>query len=184
MLIKKYYEIENKFTAYMATFFFLRGFSALFWILSSEWVFDVFEKIQYLIMISIFIPRLVLLFFILTFYKIALRIRIAVMIILGGFLIISFIISVLLFNIPPYPLLIIISLLIVGSNVILFILNWRRNEDIKSLFFSIGLICILIGMLMLLYSPLIQGILLIATSIIWTITYSGLLDYFVEYNKK
>jgi hypothetical protein len=84
------------------------------------------------------------------------------------------------FNMPPYPALIVISLLIIGSNIILFILNWRVNNDIKSLFFSIGLISMLIGMIMTSFFPVIQGILLIITSIIWLITYSGLLDYITQ----
>ncbi|MEJ2252025.1 MAG: hypothetical protein P8Y97_20490, partial [Candidatus Lokiarchaeota archaeon] len=77
---------------------------------------------------------------------------------------------------PELRLLTIISTIIIISNIVLFIMNWRKNDDIKSFGFSIGLLLILIGESLLFISRLIQGIMLFIAALIWLFTYSGLLE--------
>ncbi len=69
---------------------------------------------------------------------------------------------------------------IILVNLILFVLNWRKNKDIKSLAFAIGVLCLLIGESMSTMVPLINGICLIMTAIIWGMAYSGLLEKLIS----
>ncbi|TFF89314.1 MAG: hypothetical protein EU549_01070 [Promethearchaeota archaeon] len=165
----KFYKERNNFTLYMALFFLLAGIGWLILVISKEWVLGIYELILPILIIIGIIPQLMLLFFILTFLEYSLTRRI-------GAVIISLLLIILHTFIPQYRIMTIVATIIIVANIILFILNWRRNNDIKSLGFSIGLLLILIGESLIFLSRLIQGIMLFLTAIIWAITYSGILE--------
>jgi len=64
-------------------------------------------------------------------------------------------------------------------NIILFFMNWQKNNDIKSLGFAAGLISIMIGGLLSIFIIFIEGIFLITAATIWLITFSGILERMV-----
>jgi hypothetical protein len=169
ILVKRYNNQRNKFTLYMAFFFISAGIGWLIWFLSTEWVFDVYESMNvYLVLIGL-IPQLILLNFILAFLDISVYIRILI-------IIVSLIFSIIHQFVPEYRIQTYVSTIIISLNIILFLLNWRRNNDIKSLGFSIGLFLILVAEALSPVAKLLHGIFLIIAAIIWGITYSGIFE--------
>ncbi len=171
-LIFKYRADKNKYTLYL-TVFFLMGFIAWFlWFLSTEWVFNVFDSIKLFLQTLSLIAQTVLLLFVFDVFEVkkALRIVAVVLVALSA-----------IFHQFYYDLhiLIYVSTIIIILNCILFYLNWRRNEDIKSLGFLISLIFLLIGEGAGPFVPIIQGIFLIIVAAVWAVTFSGLLEKMV-----
>lgn len=154
----------------MVLFFLLAGAGWLFWFLSTDLVFNIYENVKGFLILVGLIPQLVLLLFVLTFYEINILIRIGITI--GVILL-----TILHVFFPFLRLATIVSTMIIISNIVLFVLNWRKNDDLKSLFFSVGLTLILIGEALIFISRLIQSILLMITAIIWLIAYIGVLEY-------
>lgn len=173
ILYRKYEEERNQFTLYMVLFFLLAGAGWLFWFLSTDIVLNIYENVKGFLILVGLIPQLVLLLFVLTFYEINILIRIGITI--GVILL-----TILHVFFPFLRLATIVSTMIIISNIVLFVLNWRKNDDLKSLFFSVGLTLILIGEALIFISRLIQGIFLMITAIIWLITYTSVLEYLKE----
>ena len=169
ILVKRYNNQRNKFTLYMAVFFISAGIGWLVWFLSTEWVFDAYDSMRvYLVFIGI-IPQLILLYFILAFLDISAYIRILI-------IVVSLIFSIIHQFVPEYRIQTYVSTIIISLNIILFLLNWRRNNDIKSLGFSIGLLLILVAEALSPVVKLLHGIFLIIAAIIWGVTYSGIFE--------
>ncbi|TXT59924.1 MAG: membrane protein of unknown function [Promethearchaeota archaeon] len=171
ILINRFLDQKNKFTLYMASFFITAAIGWLVWFLSTEWVFDVFESMVTLLVLIGLIPQLILLFFILAFLDVSIYLRI---LLIG----LATIFSIIHLFVPELRILTIVSTIIISLNIILFIINWRRNDDIKSLGFAIGLMLILVGEALISVSHLIHGIFLILAAVDWAITYSGVLEKF------
>lgn len=168
-LLNKYLKNKNTFTAYMVIFFFANGIGFLIRFLTTDWVFNIYqESLEVLVIIGI-LPQIILLLFVLAFFEVDIKLSIVIVIVVIGLTIVHLFV-------PQLHILTYVATVIIIANVVLFILNWRRNQDIKSLGFSIGLLCILIGEALYVVSPLVNGIFLILTSIAWLITYSGLLE--------
>ena len=169
ILLKKYFDEENRFTLFMILFFLFAGLGWFFWFITTEMVLNIYNDIKAILMIVGILPQLILLIFILTFYEVSLIIRVII-------ILVAVFLSILHIFFPLLKISMIVSSVIIISNGILFILNWKKNQDLKSLFFAIGLFIILIGESLTFISKLIQGIFLTITAIIWFITYSGLLE--------
>lgn len=169
ILLKKYFDEENRFTLFMILFFLFAGLGWFFWFITTEMVLNIYNDIKAILMIVGILPQLILLIFILTFYEVSLIIRVII-------ILVAVFLSILHIFFPLLKISMIVSSVIIISNGILFILNWKKNQDLKSLFFAIGLFLILIGESLTFISKLIQGIFLTITAIIWFITYSGLLE--------
>jgi hypothetical protein len=169
ILVKRYNNQRNKFTLYMAVFFISAGIGWLVWFLSTEWVFDAYDSMRvYLVFIGL-IPQLILLYFILAFLDISAYIRILI-------IFVALVFSIIHQFVPEYRIQTYVSTIIISLNIILFLLNWRRNNDIKSLGFSIGLLLILVAEALSPFAKLLHGIFLIIAAIIWGITYSGIFE--------
>ncbi len=169
LLVKRFYDERNQFTLYMVFFFLLAGFGWFVWFLSTEMVLDIYNQVKYILMIIGLLPQLVLLIFVLTFYEVSLGIRIIL-------IIVTVLLSILHLFFTQYRISTILSTLIIIFNGGLFILNWKKNDDLKSLLFAIGLFLILIGESLTFLSKLVQGIFLTIVAIIWFITYAGILE--------
>ena len=178
LLIEKYFEAKNKFTLYMIIFFFITGVGFFLWFLSTDLVFGIYNDIETLLLIIGLLPQMVLLYFILAVYEVYLPIRVVLIVLSALFSILYLFVPSLdiYFFDPDLKLYPIISSIIYIANIILFILNWRTNNDLKSLFFSMGLALNLIAMISGQFSEFIQGLLLIITSLVWIIGYSGLIN--------
>ncbi|MEJ2278741.1 MAG: hypothetical protein P8Y70_13495 [Candidatus Lokiarchaeota archaeon] len=168
-LSSKYAKERNRFTLYMALFFLFAGIGWFILFISTDWVLGIYNSILLFLIIIGFLPQLMLLIFILTFFEVNVIIRVIAVIV-------SIILIIVHSFFPELRLLTIISTIIIISNIVLFIMNWRKNDDIKSFGFSIGLLLILIGESLLFISRLIQGIMLFIAALIWLFTYSGLLE--------
>ncbi len=175
VLLKTYFELKNQLTVYMVIFFFVTGLGFFIWFLSSELLFDIYAEIENVLLIIGILPQMVLLFFILTIFEISVPVRIIMVIASAVFCILYLFVPFLdiYFFDPDLKLYPIISSIIYISNIILFLYNWRENKDVKSLFFSIGLILNMMAMISGQFSEVMQGILLITTAIIWGFAYSG-----------
>lgn len=169
ILLKRYVDEENQFTLFMVLFFLFAGLGWFIWFLTTEWILNIYNDIKSILMVIGLLPQLVLLIFILTFYEISRSVRVII-------ILVAVLLSILHIFFPFLKISTIVSTLIIISNGILFMLNWKRNQDIKSLFFAIGLFLILVGESLTFISKLIQGIFLTITAIIWLITYSGFLE--------
>ncbi|MBD3194096.1 MAG: hypothetical protein GF317_03515 [Candidatus Lokiarchaeota archaeon] len=170
-LANKYMSEKNQFTLYMVFFFILAGIGWLIWFVSTELVLNIYNfMVGYLLLIGL-VPQLILLLFILTFFEVSYLIRVII-------LVASIALSVIHVIFPEFRLLTILSTIIITANIVLFIINWKRNEDIKSLGFALGLLVVLVGEALISLSDLIHGVFLIIAAVIWLITYSGLLDKF------
>lgn len=169
ILLKRYVDEENRFTLFMVLFFLFAGLGWFIWFLTTEWILNIYNDVKTILMIVGLLPQLVLLIFILTFYEISRIIRVII-------ILVTVFLSILHIFLPFLKISTIVSTVIIISNGILFMLNWKRNQDIKSLFFAIGLFLILVGESFTFISKLIQGIFLTITAIIWLITYSGFLE--------
>jgi hypothetical protein len=178
ILFRKYYKDKNPFTGHITLFFFLNGLGFLIWFLSTELVFNIYEEIENILLIIGFLPQIVLLYFILTFYEISLPLRLIIIFAALFFSLMDLFVPILRIYIfePSFRLYFIISAMIYFSNIILFLINWRKNEDIKSLFFSLGLFFNLLAMMISYFSQLLQGIFLIITALIWIVAYSGIIE--------
>ncbi len=171
-LIKKYFDDrDDHLTLFLALFFIIGGVGWLIWFLTTEWVLNIYESCVLILIILNFIPQLLLLIFILSYLKASKWI----IIIVPGVAIVLLIIHLIF---PDFYILTISSLVIIVSNIILFIINWRKNKDVKSLGFSTGLVFIFLGEIMLLLTLglLMHGLFLTAAAIAWVISYSGVLD--------
>ncbi|TFF97063.1 MAG: hypothetical protein EU547_05360 [Promethearchaeota archaeon] len=173
ILLRKYQEQENQFTLYMVLFFFLAGLGWLFWFLSTDLILNIYENVKGVLFLIGLVPQLILLIFVLTFYEISLSIRI-------GITVITILLTIIHLFFPFLRISTIVSTVIIISNIVLFVINWRKNKDLKSLFFSIGLTLILLGESLIFISRLIQGIFLILAAIVWLIAYSGLIEKLEE----
>ncbi len=168
-LLKKYLDESNKFTLYMVFFFFLAGLGWILWFLAKDWVFNIYDDVREILYLIGVIPLIVLLYFVLTFLEVSIYIRIltsaiAIVVTITGSLL------------PEIHIKGLISVVIISVNIVLFIINWRKNNDIKSLGFSIGLAFVFLGESFNFIIPLLHGIFLIVAAIIWVFTYSGLLE--------
>jgi hypothetical protein len=169
LLFQKYSKQKNQFTLIMALFFVLAGIGWFIWFLSTDLILGVFNEITEILVLMGLIPQVILLVFVMAFYEVSLLIR--------TLTIISVILLTLLHIIfPTYRILTIVSSVIIVLNIVLFILNWKRNKDIKSLGFSIGLICIFLGEALIRASEIVQGIFLIIAAVVWLVTYTDLLE--------
>ena len=168
-LLKKYLNEKNSFSLYMACFFIISGIGWLFWFLTTEWVLNIYDSLVSVLIFIGAVPQIILLLFILTFFEIKKGIRLLIL----GLVVIFVIIHVLL---PEFRILTYLSVIIIIANVFLFLMNWQKNDDVKSLGFSIGLVLILLGEAMVSISHLILGIFLIGASIAWALTYLGILE--------
>ncbi|TXT63825.1 MAG: membrane protein of unknown function [Promethearchaeota archaeon] len=178
VLIKNFSLQRNVFTLYIALFFILNGFGYLIWFLSTEWIFDVYGEMKNFILLIGFLPQIVLLYFILSFYEVRLYIRITIIIaatVLSTLDLFIPLLRIYIFD-PSFRLYFIISSIIYTANIVLFLRNWRRNNDLNSLFFSLGLFFNMIAMIFNYFSKSIQGVLLMITASIWAITYSNIID--------
>jgi len=186
LLIEKYFEVRNKFTLYMIIFFFATGLGFFIWFLSTDLVFDIYNEIENILLIIGLLPQMVLLYFILAVYEVYLPIRVVLIVLSALFSILYLFVPFLdiYFFVPGLKLYPVISSIIYIANIILFILNWRTNNDLKSLFFSIGLTLNLIAMISGEFSQFIQGVLLILNSLVWIVGYSGLLKRLDKLRKK
>lgn len=167
----------------MIVFFFVNSLGFFLWFLSTELVFNNYYQVSPIILIVGLIPQMVLLFFFLTVYELSLSIRlisisVATLLCILDLFIPFFNIYLIDPNLSLYPL---ISSAIFIANIVLFILNWKTNNDPKSLYFSIGLILNMMAMITGQFSELLQGLFLIFTAIIWIITYSGLIEKLYSY---
>lgn len=169
LLLKKYYDERNVFTLYMALFFVTAGIGWFIRFIATDWVLNIYEETKEILMLVGVIPQVILLLFVLTFLKTPKIIRIVV-------IILEIVIMVIHLIAPTLRILIYNAIVIILLNIILFLINWRKNDDIKSLGFSIGLVFILLGESISSFSLLLNGIFLIISAILWIITYSGLLE--------
>ncbi|TFF89963.1 MAG: hypothetical protein EU548_05460, partial [Promethearchaeota archaeon] len=124
ILLRKYLNEKNQFTLYMVFFFLLAGLGWFTWLLTTEMVFDVYNEAKSVLMIIGLVPQLVLLTFLLTFFEVSVFIRILIIIAAVFF-------SILHIFLPSYHISTIVSVIIIISNIILFGINWRKNNDLK-----------------------------------------------------
>ncbi|TXT63823.1 MAG: membrane protein of unknown function [Promethearchaeota archaeon] len=169
LLYRGYQQERNQFTLYMVLFFLIAGAGWLFWFLSTDLVLNIYEDVKNFLIFVGLIPQLILLIFVLTFYEISLLVRVSI-------LMVTIILSIIHLIFPTLRILTIVSTVIIILNIILFIINWRKNQDLKSLLFSIGLALILLGEALISVSRLLQGIFLTLTAVIWIVTYSGIIE--------
>lgn len=120
--------------------------------------------------IPVVAAQLILLLFVYSVFNVHKVIRVISVIIVVGIAIIYILIPDLsyLINFTGFTVAIL--------NIILFFMNWIKNEDIKSLGFVNGLIFITIGEVIGYYSLFVEGIFLVIAAAIWLITFSGVLE--------
>lgn len=169
-LAKKYIDKKNKFTIYLAIYFLIGFLSWGFWFLTTEWVLNIEEDMMAIVRFTAILTQLTLLLFILDFFDTSLIIR--------GVLFITVLLCGLIFALfsSMLFLFLIVTTLLTITNIVLFLSNWRKNNDNKSLAFSIGLISLFLGGSLSNISSVYNGIFLILTAIIWGIAFSGLFD--------
>ena len=69
----------------------------------------------------------------------------------------------------------IIIVVFLALNTILFFACWKRNDDIESLGFAIGLILVIIGDLTI-ETGFLTGLMFIGASVLWILSYFGILE--------
>jgi hypothetical protein len=169
-LMKKYFDSKNKFTLYMTYFFLLNASGYLFWFICSEWILNIEDSVMMFLRIYAILPQLALLIFTLTFYEVSKQIRLTITIA-------AITVTLVWAFFPDHIILFIIATMaIIFSNIVLFLRNWRKNNDIKSLGFSIGLVFLFLAGSASNFNTFFGGICYILTAITWAITYSGLID--------
>jgi hypothetical protein len=120
--------------------------------------------------IPVVAAQLILLLFAYSVFDVHIGIRIISVLIVVAIALI-FVIS------PDFSYLInITGFLVTILNIILFFINWSKNDDVKSLGFANGLIIIIISELLGYFDLFLEGVFLVFTAAIWIITFSGLLE--------
>lgn len=186
-LIRKYSLEKNEFSLYMASFFIVDSigwfiaFYIQFFIFSSYniiqfYVIGIDPIFTYILNIPVIIAQIILLLFAFSVFDVSVVLRVVSVIVIGvaaGFSLIA----------PDFFFIInVIGMGVMILNIMLFFMNWQRNEDIKSLGFAFGMILIAIGQLvtLLAYMDLIflilEGVFILMAAAIWLITFSGLLE--------
>ncbi|MFX1451499.1 MAG: hypothetical protein ACFFCM_11690 [Promethearchaeota archaeon] len=167
-LFRKYYTERNKYSLYMASFFII---DSLGWFIYFYVSFlNIYEFYRPHTIIPVVAAQLILLLFVYSVFNVHKVIRVISVIIVVGIAIIYILIPDLsyLINFTGFTVAIL--------NIILFFMNWIKNEDIKSLGFVNGLIFITIGEVIGYYSLFVEGIFLVIAAAIWLITFSGVLE--------
>ncbi len=175
-LLWKYVQERNKFSLYMASFFVVDclGWFLLFYfsLLYADIFKVLFDSTYYLdqIIISALVmaAQLILLLFAFSVFEVQLPIRIISALLIIGIAICSFLFADWLIDVGGIAVMIL--------NIVLFVMNWQKNEDVKSLGFAGGLIIIALAALFNYISLFVAGIFLVMAAALWLITFSGLFE--------
>ncbi|MHA1382548.1 MAG: hypothetical protein ACTSR3_02200 [Candidatus Helarchaeota archaeon] len=175
-LLRKYYLERNKFSLYMASFFVVDSIGWFIWFytsltgLSEIYLMNPLNPVLIAQNVPVIIAQIILLLFVLSVFDVNIAIRVLSVITVVSIAVIS------LINQELYLLINIAGIIVTTLNIILFFMNWQRNNDIKSLGFAFGLMLVAAGGLLAILIIYIEGIFLIAAATIWLITFSGLLE--------
>ncbi|MHA1300813.1 MAG: hypothetical protein ACTSO9_15455 [Candidatus Helarchaeota archaeon] len=175
-LLRKYYLERNKFSLYMASFLVVDSIGWFIWFytsltgLSEIYLMNPLNPVLIAQNVPVIIAQIILLLFVLSVFDVNIAIRVLSVITVVSIAVIS------LINQELYLLINIAGIIVTTLNIILFFMNWQRNNDIKSLGFAFGLMLVAAGGLLAILIIYIEGIFLIAAATIWLITFSGLLE--------
>lgn len=166
-LLVEYQKRKHKFTLNLGVFFFLTGIGYLVWFAMTEGMLDLMAEFGYIYIIFAVITPLILLVFILQVFDTST----AKMIILISMFVFM---TILHFVFPEYNLYTFVVLIVMVLNIVLFLQNYRVNNDLKSLGLAIGLIITSIAMIP--FTP--RDVFLVLASIVWIYTF-----FFLEKSK-
>ncbi len=163
-LIIQYQKQKNSFTLNLMIFFFLTGLGYLVWYLVRY--MEVEEDYNSLVVILSVLAPLFLLLFILRFLGVPRNVQ-------AGLGTLFTVVTVIYLILPELTFLYIVVVTIVAIlNIILFLKNYRRRNDVKSLGFAIGLLMTLIGSFPMISMNLFFSL----AAICWAITFFAPLE--------
>jgi len=142
-------------------FFLLSGIGYIIWFVLSDFILGKEQEYYWIIIIFGIIPQILLLDFILGFFEVSLKIR-------SMIALLTVVLIILHFIFPENFIYIGVSSIKMFSNIGLFLKNWQKNNDKKSLGFSLGLLANLFAFFL---QPSPNGILLILAGLIWIYTF-------------